>query len=125
MAKKATKISQGGIDSKDLRRVIKESVRQKSLASEQASSAGGYIRGQIEKYNIEKISFGWVTRLESMEPQRKHEVVRSFLEYALKGGVFDQMDLFDDTSDTLKGIADVLGSSKGPRPQDEQLDALN
>jgi hypothetical protein len=124
LAKKAKEAAKGGVEEKDLKRIVKEAVRQKNSAKEYASSAGGYIRNQIDKHGLEKTAFGWVCKLEGMEAQRKHEIVRCFLDYAAKAGVFDQMDMFDDTATTIEAIKKTLGKSKGPRPADEAIEEL-
>ena len=92
----------------DIQRVIREATQQKQRASEYQSSVGGFIKGQIERFELDRTAFNWTLRLNNMEPTRKQAVLREFLDYSLKAGHFDQVDMFDDMGGTLEEILALI-----------------
>lgn len=114
------------IDRRDLERVIKEATRQKQLAGEYASQAGQYIKNQIEHHGLERTALGMLLRLKNMETERQQGVMRAFLDYALKGGLFDQTELFDDTVRSLQAIIDHIQSDdrRNASTPDEAINEL-
>ena len=81
----------------DLQRVLRESTRQRTKAKEAASAAGGFIKNQIELYDLEKVAFKWVSKLQELDSIRRNEVFREFLRYVHMSDMLDQADAFDET----------------------------
>jgi hypothetical protein len=102
-----------GISAEDLKRVIGEAIQQKQSASEYAGMHGKVVANAVETYGIDKTAFTLSRRLSEMEEGRRAVVVRSCLDYWYKLGMFDQIDAFDDVTDTLRAILAELEAGKG------------
>jgi hypothetical protein len=110
----------------DLERVIREATRQKQLAGEYASAAGQFIKNQIEHHGLERTALTMLLRMKAMETERQQGVMRAFLDYCLKAGLFDQTELFDDTVRTLQSIIDHIQSNdrRNANTPDEAIEEL-
>jgi hypothetical protein len=109
----------------DLNRVIKEAVRLKQTASEYVGQHGAYVKNQIDNYGLDRTALSMTMRLKNLETARQQTVIRCLLDYAHKAGLFDQIDLFDDTLVTLKAIvATIEGTPRPPQQPDPVVGAL-
>jgi hypothetical protein len=106
------------IDKKDYQRVVKESLRQKARAKETTSAAGGFIKGQMENYDLHSWAFKNALKLESMEVNQRNEAMRHLFRYIQLGDLLAQVDMFDD----LFGILREMVAEQQDRPQERPVD---
>ncbi|MCR6673281.1 hypothetical protein [Devosia ginsengisoli] len=119
-----------GIAAADLKRVVKDILRHKNNASENAGLAGQAVGNAVEQYALDRKALMLVVGLAKKEPAQAQGTIRAMMDYADKYGLLDQLDAFDDLIPTLEriveraknvrpshgapsGKADVLGSLLG------------
>lgn len=128
MARKAKELieSAKALSSDDLRGFVKEAVRAKQNASELASSAGGYIKNQIERLGLNAKAAKQAVKLHQMEGAHRITHIRDLLNYSYLLGHFDQIDMFDDTGKILTLILEKIeGSEKKTREPDPAVTQFN
>ena len=103
------------ISKTELQKFMREAVARKQEASEAASEAGSYIKNQIERHGLDRTAITIAMKLKGMEIARQQAVVRALLDYLYNSGVFDQVDLFDDTVKIMEAIvASIKGNPRRP-----------
>lgn len=113
------------VRAEDLKRVIKEAVRLKQTAAEYTGQHGAYIKNSVENYGLDRMALTMTMRFKGLETARQQAVMRAFLDYAHKAGLFDQTDLFDDTVKTLEAILEAIkGAPRPTTPSDPTINAL-
>jgi hypothetical protein len=90
----------------DLQRVLRESSKARTKAKEAASSAGGYIKDQIETFELDRVAFGWASKLHGLDDMRRNEIFREFLRYVHLGELLAQADAFDETWPIMREMLD-------------------
>lgn len=102
--KESSAKARGGIKPSDLKRVVTDILRHKSHASENAGLAGKATASACETYGLDKGGLSFVVSLSRMEAGKRGSKLRAALDYAEKLGYFDEVDMFDDTLNTLRDI---------------------
>lgn len=116
MAKKAKEvIEKKPVTAEDLQFFVKEAVKQTQSAADYASSAGGYIKNQIDRLGLNGKAAKMAVKLSNMEEGKRQTFLRDVLHYCFLLGHFDQLDMFDDTGKILTEILDRIETTDNTR----------
>lgn len=97
-----------GVSREELLRVVKEHDRQSAHASEYAGHAGQVIKTAVDKHNLNVKALRAAIGANKMEPSKRQDYLRSFIDYAFKLGFFDDIDAFDDILTDFQTIIDEV-----------------
>jgi hypothetical protein len=120
--KKAEKAQ--GISKEDYQKISAEVLKQKDKAAEYASSVGGYVKGQVERYDLDKLAFQWALKLRKLEPTRRNEVVRNLMRYVHFDDLLAQADLFDEAFSIMQELIDEAKQRPARAPIDPSITSL-
>lgn len=103
-----------GVAAADIKRVVKDILRHKENASENAGLAGQATKSAVDQYSLDPKALGLIVGLaRKNDPAKAQSTLRAILDYADKYGLLDQMDAFDD----FIGIVDRIATrAKNVRP---------
>lgn len=126
---KADAAAPKGIAEKDLKRVVKDIIRHKQNASENAGLAGKATSQAVEQYSLDPKALGIVVGLVKKNDLAKAMgTLRSIVDYADKAGLFDQIDAFDDVHEIFERISkrgkNVRPNHGVPSSKDETMGDL-
>jgi len=107
------------ITAAQLKREVEEISRQKGLASEYAGNAGKATQSAVERFGLEKTALTFARRLHDMEEAKRSGVIRASIEYWVKLGFLDQLDMFSDTAEML---SDILKRAHNVQPAKKSAD---
>lgn len=129
MADKLSAKAVKGVAAADLKRVVKDILKHKNNASENAGLAGSTTKQAVEQYSLDRKALGLVVGLSKIEPAKAQSSLRAIVDYSDKLGLFDQVDAFDDLIPAMERIierAKNVRPAGGPPggPKDDALGSL-
>lgn len=126
MAKKMKPPAGGhsAITAEDFVQVVKDINRLKDQASEASGLAGKRTQQAVDQHGLEKTALTFTARLDRMEPAKRQGILRALLRYSKLAGHFAEIDMFDDTVDTLREILDDVKENSPEAPGKEVMDDL-
>lgn len=117
MADKLKPTTKTKFDAGALKSAIASVNRKKEEASEANGEAGSLTKQYCEDNNYNKKAFTFVASLKKKELQQQQEVIAALVTYAHALGMFDQIDMFNNSIDAMRQIvADAEKGQSGKKP---------
>lgn len=117
-----------GVAANELKRVVKDILRHKQNASENAGLAGQATAQAVDQYGLDRKALTLVVGLSKAEPSKAQGTLRAIVDYADKLGMFDQIDAFDDLIPAMRRIIERAENQVAPenagRERDGVMDSL-
>lgn len=125
MAQQAKEQTRQPISEDKLRAILKDIQGKKDKASEAAGHVGKATAQACDQFGLDKNALTAVRRMYGMEEAKRGSFLFGLIDYAFKAGFFDQLDMLDDTTGTLKAIiARIEGDGSAKPPMGDNITKL-